>query len=51
MGLFDEKQFDLKCPNYRLWAYTDEICISETNNYIGAHGVYCPQIKAECYVN
>ena len=46
----DDKQFDLKCPNWRLWAYTARSCIGETKNYIDA-GVYWPQTKAECYVN
>jgi len=47
---WDDKQFGLKCPNWRLCAYTDGSCIGETENYVGT-GVYCPQTKAECYVN
>jgi ribonuclease HI len=40
----------LKCPDWKLWAYTDRSCIGKAGNFIGA-GVYCPQTKAECYVN
>jgi hypothetical protein len=40
----------LKCPNWKLWAYTDRTCIGKVENFIGA-GVYCPQTKAECYVD
>jgi len=40
---WNDKQFELKCPNWKLWAYTDGSCIGT--------GVYCPQAKAECYVN
>ena len=46
---WDDKQFELKCPNWILWAYTDGSCIGKAKN-LGA-GVYCPQTKAECYVN
>ena len=41
---------NLRCPNWKLWAYTDGSCIGKAENFIGA-GVYCPQTKAECYVN
>jgi hypothetical protein len=48
---WDDKQFELKCPNWKLWwAYTDRSCIGKAENFIGA-GVYCPQTKAEYYVN
>ena len=47
---WDDKQFELKCPNWKLWAYTDGSCIGKAENFIGA-GVYCPQTKAECYVD
>ena len=47
---WDDKQFELKCPNWEIWAYTDGGCIGKAENFIGA-GVYCPQTKAECYVN
>jgi len=47
---WDDKQFELKCPNRKLWAYTDGSCIGKAENFIGA-GVYCPQTKAECYVD
>jgi ribonuclease HI len=40
----------LKCPNWNSWAYTDGSCIGKARNLLGA-GVYCPQTKAECYVN
>ena len=46
----DDKQFELKCPNWKLWAYTDGSCIDKDKNFVGA-AVYCPQTKAECYVN
>jgi hypothetical protein len=26
---WDDKQFELKCPNWKLWAYTDESCIGK----------------------
>jgi hypothetical protein len=47
---WDDKQFELKCPNWKLWAHTDGSCIGKAENFIGA-GVYCPQTKAECYVD
>jgi len=47
---WDDKQFELKYPNWRLWAYTDGSCIGKAENFLGA-GVYCPQTKAECYVD
>jgi len=47
---WDDKQFELKCPNWKLWAYTDGSCIGKAENFLGA-GVYCPQTKAECYVD
>jgi hypothetical protein len=47
---WDDKQFELKCPNWKLWAYTDGSCIGKAENFIGA-GVYCSQTKAECYVD
>ena len=47
---WDDKQFELKCHNLKLWAYTDGSCIGKVKNFIGT-GVYCPQTKAECYVN
>jgi hypothetical protein len=47
---WNDKQFELKCPNWKLWAYTDGSCIGKAGNFIGA-GVYCPQTKAECYVD
>jgi hypothetical protein len=47
---WDDKQFELKCPNWKLWAYTDGSCIGKAGNFIGAR-VYCPQTKAECYVD
>jgi len=47
---WDDKQFELKCPNWKLWAYTDGSCIGKAKNFTGA-GVYCPQTKAECYVD
>ena len=31
-----------KCPNWKLWAYTDGSCIGKAKNFLGA-GVYCPQ--------
>ena len=34
----------------KLWAYTDGSCIGKAENFTGA-GLYCPQTKAECYVN
>ena len=34
----------------KLWAYTDRSCIGKAKDFIGA-GVYCPQTKAECYVD
>jgi hypothetical protein len=37
-------------PQLGLRAYTDGSCIGETKNCLDA-GVYCPQTKAECYVN
>ena len=40
----------LKCPNWKLWAYTDGSCIGKADNFIGT-GVYCPQIKAEYNVD
>ena len=40
----------MKCPNWKLWAYTDESCIGKAKSLIGA-GVYCPQTKADCYVD
>jgi len=42
---WDDEQFELKCPNWKLWAYTDGSCIGKAENLIGA-GVYCPQTKA-----
>ena len=45
----DDKQFEIKYPNWKLWAYTDGSCIGKAKNFTGA-GVYCPQTKAECYV-
>ena len=45
-----DKQFELKCPNWKFWAYTDGSCIGKAENFINA-GAYCPQTKAECYVN
>ena len=50
LQLWDDKQFELKRPNWNLWAYTDGSCIGKAENFIGA-GVYCPQTKAECYVD
>ena len=47
---WDDKQFELKCPNWKIWAYTDGSCIGKAENFIGA-GIYCPQTKAECYVD
>ena len=47
---WDNKQFELKCPNWKLWAYTDGSCIGKAENFIGA-GEYCPQPKAECCVD
>jgi len=47
---WDDKQFELKCPKWKLWAYTDGSCIGKAGNLIGA-GVYCPQTKAGCYVD
>jgi hypothetical protein len=47
---WDDKQFELKCPNWKLWAYTDRSCIGKAKDFIGT-GVYCPQTKAGCYVN
>ena len=44
---WDDKQF--KCPNWKLWAYTDGSCIGKAGNFLGA-GVYCPQTRAEYYV-
>ena len=44
---WDDKQFELKCLNWKLWAYTDGSCIGKAENFAGA-GVYCPQTKAEC---
>jgi len=41
---WDDKQFDLKCPNWNLWAYTDGSCIGKAENFLGT-GVYCPQTK------
>jgi len=46
---WDDKQFELKCPNWKFRAYTDVRCIGKAENFINA-GVYCPQTKAECYV-
>jgi hypothetical protein len=46
---WDDKQFELKCPNWKLWAYTDGSCIGKAENFIGA-GICFPQTKAECYV-
>ena len=43
---WDDKQFELKCPNWKLWAYTDGSCIGKTENFINA-GVHCPQTKAD----
>jgi ribonuclease HI len=40
----------LKCPNWKLWAYTDGSCIGKAEKFIGT-GVYCPQTKAECNVD
>jgi ribonuclease HI len=40
----------LKCSNWKLWTYTDGSCIGKVENFTGAGG-YCPQTKAECYVN
>jgi hypothetical protein len=48
---WDDKQFKLKCPNWKLWAYTDGSCIGKVENFIGAGVVYCPQTKAEKFVN
>ena len=50
LQLWNDKQFQLKCPNWKLWAYTDGSCIGKAENLIGT-GVYCPQTKAECYVD
>jgi len=47
---WDDKQFELKCPNWKLWAYTDGSCIGKAEYFAGA-GVYCPQTKTECYVD
>ena len=47
---WDDKQFELKCPNWKLWAYTDGSCIGKAEKFIGT-GVYCPQTKAECNVD
>ena len=47
---WDDKQFELKCPYWKLWAYTDGSCIGKAENFTCA-GVYCPQTKAECYVD
>ena len=47
---WDDKQFELKCPNWKLWAYTDGSCIGKAENFIGA-GICFPQTKAECYVD
>ena len=47
---WNDQQFELKCPNWKLWAYTDGSCIGKAENFTGA-GVYSPQTKAECYVD
>jgi hypothetical protein len=47
---WDDKQVELKCPNCKLWAYTDGSCIGKARNFIGT-GIYRPQTKAECYVD
>jgi hypothetical protein len=47
---WDNKQFQLKCPKWKLWAYTDGSCIGKAENFVGP-GVYCLQTKAECYVD
>jgi hypothetical protein len=36
---WDDKQFELKCTNWELWAYTDGGCIGKAENFAGA-GVY-----------
>jgi len=33
---WDDKQFESKCPNWKLWAYTDGSCIGKAENFIGA---------------
>ena len=30
---WDDKQFKLKCPNRKLWAYTDGSCIGKAKNF------------------
>ena len=47
---WDDVQFELKCPNWKLRAFTDGSCIGKAESFIGA-GVYCPQTKAGCYVD
>ena len=42
---------DKQCRNWKLWAYTDGSCIGKAENFISAGVVYCPQTKAECYVD
>ena len=41
---WDDKQFELKCLNWKFWAYTDGSCIGKAENFLGT-GVYCPQTK------
>ena len=56
---WDDKQFELKCPTGFSWQELLAIEIMGIHwrklhrqglNFIGA-GVYCPQTKAECYVD
>jgi len=32
---WDDKQFELKCPDWKLWAYTDGSCIGKAKNFAG----------------
>ena len=41
---WDDKQFELKCPNWKLWAYTDGSCIGKAENFAGA-GYYALKPK------
>jgi len=33
LQLWNDKQFQLKCPNWKLWAYTDGSCIGKAEDF------------------
>jgi len=54
LPFLETPRLELKCPNWKQWAYTDGSCLEDTHNghvrqYIGA-GVYVPETEEICYV-